>query len=64
MAQNVLPVTALNRTGYDEFHAELLSAHKGMSDEESPAFNARLILVLANHFGSSEVLKQALLAAR
>jgi hypothetical protein len=35
-----------------------------MSDEQSQAFNARLILVLANHIGCAEVLRQALLAAR
>ncbi|MGB5216243.1 MAG: DUF2783 domain-containing protein [Anderseniella sp.] len=54
----------MNMTEHDEFYAELLSAHDGMSDEESQAFNARLILVLANHIGNPEVLKQALLAAR
>jgi hypothetical protein len=64
MAHNEQLVTALNMTEHDEFYAELLRAHDGMSDEESQAFNARLILVLANHIGNPEVLKQALLAAR
>ena len=64
MAQNEQLVTALNMTEHDEFYAELLSAHEGMSDEESQAFNASLILVLANHIGNTEVLKQALLVAR
>ena len=64
MAQNEQLVTALNMTEHDEFYAELLSAHEGMSDEESQAFNARLILILANHIGNTQVLKQALNAAK
>lgn len=64
MSRNDRLVTALNMAEHDEFYAELLNAHDGMSDEESQAFNARLILVLANHIGNAEVLKQALLVAR
>ena len=64
MSQSDQLVTALNIAEHDEFYAELLEAHDGMSDEESQAFNARLILVLANHIGNTEVLKQALLTAR
>lgn len=64
MAPNDQLVTALNMTEHDDFYAELLSAHEIMSDEESQAFNARLILILANHIGNPAVLKQALSAAR
>lgn len=64
MAKNDRLVTALNMTEHDDFYAELLSAHEVMSDEESQAFNARLILILANHIGHTEVLKQALSTAR
>jgi hypothetical protein len=38
-------------------------AHDGLSKEESEAFNARLILILANHVGDSDVLTEALRAA-
>lgn len=64
MAQTDRLVTAPNLAEHDDFYAQLLSAHDGMSDEESQAFNARLILILANHIGNSDVLRQALLAAR
>jgi hypothetical protein len=47
----------------DEFYAELLAAHDGLSAAESAAFNARLILVLANHIGDRAVLSEALAAA-
>ena len=47
----------------DGFYQELLEAHQDMSKEESDAFNARLILVLANHVGDRGVLRSALKAA-
>ncbi|CAN7695168.1 DUF2783 domain-containing protein [Variovorax sp. LjRoot84] len=48
----------------DDFYEALLDAHQGLSTEESHAFNARLVLVLANHIGSLAVLRKALEAAR
>lgn len=48
----------------DDFYADLLAAHQGLTKDESDAFNARLILVLANHIGDNATLKQALEAAR
>lgn len=48
----------------DDFYEALLEAHQGLSTEESHAFNARLVLVLANHIGSLAVLRKALDAAR
>ena len=48
----------------DGFYDELLRAHEGLNDEESRAFDARLVLVLANHVGDREVLREALAAAR
>lgn len=47
----------------DDFYADLIDAHEGLSKEESDAFNARLILILANHVGNRAILKQALSAA-
>ena len=44
----------------DGFYAELIDAHEGLSDDESAAFNARLVLLLANHVGDREALRQAL----
>ena len=48
----------------DDFYAELLAAHEGLSKAESDAFNARLILVLANQVGDHEALLAALEAAK
>lgn len=47
----------------DDFYAGLLAAHEGLTPEDSDALNARLVLVLANHIGNSDVLVQALDAA-
>jgi len=48
----------------DEFYATLIDAHEGLSDDESAALNARLILILANHIGDHDTLMAALNAAR
>lgn len=56
--------TRPNIAGPDEFYAELIQAHDGLSEDESAAFNARLILLLANHVGDRSVLSEALRAAR
>ena len=55
--------TRANIIDPDGFYAELIGAHEGLSDDESAAFNARLILILANHIGDREVLRQALSAS-
>lgn len=52
-----------NLPGQDDLHADLLAAHEGLSKRESDALNARLILILANHIGDPQVLRQALAAA-
>ena len=60
-------MTALNTKpnipNQDAFYAELIAAHDGLSDEQSVAFNARLILLLANHIGDRDTLSKALAAA-
>jgi len=56
--------TAANLEAPDDFYQALIEAHQGLSTEESHAFNARLILVLANHIGSLAVLREAFDAAR
>ena len=48
----------------DGFYAELLATHEDLSEAESHALNARLILLLANHVGDREVLSRALHEAR
>lgn len=53
-----------NLPDHDGFYAELLNAHKGLSDAESAALNARLVLILANHTGDREALTEALELAK
>lgn len=48
----------------DGFYAELLAAHEGLSEAETHALNAQLVLILANHIGDHEVLSAALKLAR
>ncbi len=44
----------------DGFYDRLISAHEGLTDAQSEALNARLILILANHIGNQDVLDAAL----
>ncbi|MBL4892874.1 MAG: DUF2783 domain-containing protein [Rhizobiaceae bacterium] len=53
-------ITEPNLTPADDFYETLLAAHENLSLEQSVAFNARLILVLANHIGDMTVLSEAL----
>ena len=48
----------------DGFYAALVAAHQGLPDEASELLNARLVLILANHVGDLEALREALALAR
>ena len=48
----------------DDFYELLIETHRDLSDEQSAAVNAGLILLLANHIGDISVLRQALAIAR
>ena len=48
----------------DGFYEELLATHEGLTEAESHALNARLVLLLANHIGTRETLSEALRLAR
>ncbi len=54
----------LNLPAPDDFYQELIDAHRDLSEAQSALFNARLILLLANHIGEPAVLREALAAAR
>ncbi len=58
-----LTLTA-NIPGADDFYAELIEAHDGLTKPQSDALNARLVLMLANHIGDREVLRDAIAAAK
>ena len=48
----------------DDFYQALIEAHAGLSEEQSGALNARLILLLANQVGDLETLREAIAAAK
>jgi hypothetical protein len=56
-------VTDPNLESPDDFYEALIAAHAGLTEAQSHAFNARLVLLLANHVGSLGVLREALAAA-
>ena len=53
----------LNLAQPDEIYNAIVDAHKGLSDEDCRAFDARLILLLVNHIGDEAVIREALKAA-
>jgi hypothetical protein len=57
-------ITSPNLQDPDAFYAALVTAHQGLTDEQSGLLNARLALILANHIGDKEVLQAALTLAR
>jgi hypothetical protein len=56
-------ITAPNLAHPDDTYAMLLSAHHGMTKDESDALNAALILILCNHIGDQTIISQALALA-
>ena len=56
-------ITTPNIPAPDDFYEALIEAHRGLTEEQSHAANARLILLLANHIGDPPVLRAALEAA-
>ena len=57
-------ITLTNIQDPDDFYASLLAVHHGLTEPQSHALNARLILILANHIGNRETLDAALELAR
>jgi hypothetical protein len=57
-------ITSPNLDAPDDFYEALIEAHRDLDSAASHALNARLVLLLANHIGSLDVLQRALLAAR
>ena len=56
-------ITEPHLSAPDDFYEALIDAHRDLTLEQSQALNARLVLLLANHIGALDVLKQALAAA-
>jgi Protein of unknown function (DUF2783) len=47
----------------DDFYEALIRAHEGLSEAQSRALNARLVLILANHIGDLKVVQEAIALA-
>lgn len=57
-------ITHPNLAACDDFYEALIATHHGLSNAQSHALNARLVLLLANHIGQHAVLLDALQLAR
>ena len=56
--------TDLRLADPDGFYQELIDMTKGLTEHEALVVNAKLVLLLANHIGDIDVLRQAMAAAR
>lgn len=48
----------------DAAYVALVEARRGLSEEAAARLDARLVLILANHIGDFEVLREAIALAR
>jgi hypothetical protein len=48
----------------DAAYRALLEARRNLSDEEAAKLDSRLVLILANHIGDPDVLREAIALAR
>jgi Protein of unknown function (DUF2783) len=56
--------TSSNFPKADDALRALVDAHRGLSDEQSADLDAALVLILANHIGDIDVLREAIELAR
>ena len=56
--------TSSNFTKPDDAFRAIVEAHRGLSDEQSADFDAALVLILANHIGDLDVLREAIALAK
>jgi Protein of unknown function (DUF2783) len=56
--------TSSNFSKPDDAFRAIVEAHRGLSEEQSADFDAALVLILANHIGDIEVLREAIALAK
>jgi hypothetical protein len=56
--------TRSNFADPDAAYRLIVEAHRGLSEAESADLDAALVLVLANHIGDFEVLREAIILAK
>jgi Protein of unknown function (DUF2783) len=57
-------ITDPNMAAPDDFYEDLIGLHRDLTEQQSALVNAKLILLLANHVGDRDVLREAMAAAR
>jgi len=62
VAGKLLTDGALDRA--DDVYNALIEMHEGLTAEQSQVVDAKLILLLVNHVGDFEVLREAIALAR
>jgi len=56
--------TSSNFAKPDDAFRAIVEAHHGLTDAQSADFDAAMVLILANHIGDIEVLREAIALAR
>ena len=56
--------TSSNFAKPDDAFRVIVEAHRSLSEAQSADFNAALVLILANHIGDVDVLREAIALAR
>lgn len=56
--------TSSNFLDPDAAYRLIVEAHRGISDAQSADLDAALVLILANHIGNADVLREAIALAR
>ena len=52
--------TSSNFARPDDAFRAIFEAHRGLTEEQSADFDAALVLILANHIGDIDVLREAI----
>ncbi|MGL4265119.1 MAG: DUF2783 domain-containing protein [Afipia sp.] len=56
--------TTSNFADPDTAYRLVVEAHRGLSDEDSVSLDTALVLILANHIGDADVLREAIALAK
>jgi hypothetical protein len=64
MHEEAMLNTEPNIAAPDDFYEALVEIHRDLTPEQSRLVNAKLILLLANHIGDLDVLREAMAKAR
>jgi len=61
---SVVLSTRSNFADPDAAYRLIVEAHRGIGDEQSAALDAALVLILANHIGDLDLLREAVALAK